>query len=125
MSTEGLPPVLTVEEAAALLRLKRSTAYELVRRGQIPSFRVGRFIRVPRDALLRMVEQAGRKDESCADGVAGRKDRLCGDGAVGRKDESSAGDAASRAQGRGGGRYAPGPGGSPRGPLREGGSWRR
>lgn len=52
----GLPAFLTVEEAAALLRLKRSTAYELARRGQLPCFRVGRFIRVPRDALLRMAE---------------------------------------------------------------------
>lgn len=51
-------PFLTVEEAAALLRLKRSTAYELARRGQLPCFRVGRFIRVPRDALLRMAERA-------------------------------------------------------------------
>lgn len=64
MMGEDLPPILTVEEAAALLRLKRSTAYELVRRGQIPSFRVGRFIRVPRDALLRMAEQAGHKVEA-------------------------------------------------------------
>ena len=61
MTGDDLPRFLTVEEAAALLRLKRSTAYELVRQGQIPAFRIGRFIRVPRDALLRMAEQAGQK----------------------------------------------------------------
>ncbi|MFZ5769771.1 MAG: helix-turn-helix domain-containing protein [Bacillota bacterium] len=52
MAPEELPQFLTVEEAARLLRLKRSTAYELVRRGFIPSIRLGRFIRVPRDRLL-------------------------------------------------------------------------
>jgi excisionase family DNA binding protein len=57
----SLPLFLTVEEAAAVLRLKRSTAYELVRRGEIPHFRLGYFIRVPRDALLRMAEGAGQK----------------------------------------------------------------
>lgn len=61
MAGDDLPRFLTVEEAAALLRLKRSTAYELVRQGQIPAFRVGRFIRVPRDALLGMAERAGQK----------------------------------------------------------------
>jgi len=58
---EHMPPILTVEEAAAFLRIKRSTAYELIRQGQIPSFRVGRFIRIPRDALLRVAEGAGQK----------------------------------------------------------------
>lgn len=52
MAGEDLPVFLTVEEAAHLLRLKRSTAYELVRRGEIPAVRLGRFIRVPREALL-------------------------------------------------------------------------
>lgn len=68
MNAEHMPPILTVEEAAALLRLKRSTACELVRQRQIPSFRVGRFIRVPRDALLRMTERAGQKVQA-ADGA--------------------------------------------------------
>ena len=54
MLGEDLPVFLTVKEAALLLRLKRSTAYELVRRGEIPAIRLGRFIRVPREALLSM-----------------------------------------------------------------------
>jgi len=64
-----LPLFLTVEEAAAVLRLKRSTAYELVRRGEIPHFRLGHFIRVPRDALLRMAAGAGREKEPMAGGA--------------------------------------------------------
>lgn len=49
-----MPVFLTVEEAARLLRLRRSHAYELVRRGVIPSVRLGRFIRVPSEQLLRL-----------------------------------------------------------------------
>ena len=50
--TESLPLVLTVEEAAAALRIGRSAAYEAVRTGSIPAVRIGRLIRIPRGALL-------------------------------------------------------------------------
>jgi excisionase family DNA binding protein len=50
-----LPPVLTVEEAAKVLRISRGSAYESVRAGGIPSIRIGRTIRVPRQALLSML----------------------------------------------------------------------
>lgn len=43
--------LLTVPEAAKLLRIGRNLAYELVSRGEIPSIRLGRLIRVPRAAL--------------------------------------------------------------------------
>lgn len=43
--------VYTVEEVAKLLRIGRSAAYEAVRRGQIPSVRLGRRLRVPSKAL--------------------------------------------------------------------------
>lgn len=55
MTTESkLPTYLTVEEAAVILRISRSSAYDRVRDGTIPSIRLGRFIRVPRDKLLNM-----------------------------------------------------------------------
>ncbi|WP_051276272.1 helix-turn-helix domain-containing protein [Desulfovirgula thermocuniculi] len=54
-----LPEFLTVGEVAALLRLGRSTAYELIRRGEIPSFRVGRHIRIPRRELERLAAGKG------------------------------------------------------------------
>jgi excisionase family DNA binding protein len=41
---------LTVEEAAALLGISRAFAYEAVRRGEIPSIRIGRRVLVPRVA---------------------------------------------------------------------------
>ena len=51
MSAAELLHVLTVEEAARLLRVGRSAAYEAVRAGEIPTIRIGRSIRVPRVAL--------------------------------------------------------------------------
>ncbi|GAB6274764.1 MAG: hypothetical protein STSR0004_16290 [Peptococcaceae bacterium] len=51
-----LPLVLTVQEAANVLRLKRSTAYELVRQRVIPSFKVGRHIRIARNELEKLIK---------------------------------------------------------------------
>ena len=52
-------PVMTVEEAAVVLRLSRGTAYEAVRRGDIPTIRIGRRLLVPRARLMAMLEAAG------------------------------------------------------------------
>ena len=43
---------LTVEETASLLGVGRSAAYEAVRRGDLPSRRLGRRLIVPVPALL-------------------------------------------------------------------------
>lgn len=51
---EALPAFLTVEEVAYILRLSRTTAYEYVRQGIIPSVRLGRFIRVPKAKIAEM-----------------------------------------------------------------------
>jgi excisionase family DNA binding protein len=49
-------PVLTVSEAASILRLSRAFTYELVARGVLPSVRFGRRIMVPRAAIQRVLE---------------------------------------------------------------------
>lgn len=61
-SFDDLPLVMTVQEAASVLRLKRSTAYELVRQGALPSFKIGRHIRVSRAELEKLIagKTAGR-----------------------------------------------------------------
>lgn len=51
--------VYTVEEAATLLGISRSFAYEAVQRGDVPSMRIGRRILVPKAALERFLESAG------------------------------------------------------------------
>ena len=53
-----LPPVLTVEEVARLLRISRGAAYQAARRGELPGVRrVGRTLRVSRDAVLTWLGQ--------------------------------------------------------------------
>jgi excisionase family DNA binding protein len=51
------PMLLTVEEAARLLRIGRTTTYELVMRGRIQSVKVGRRRLVVRQGLNRYVAE--------------------------------------------------------------------
>jgi len=51
---------LSVNEVAHLLGLSRGATYEAVRTGQIPSIRIGRRIIIPRIALTKLLEGAGR-----------------------------------------------------------------
>jgi excisionase family DNA binding protein len=48
--------VVSVEEARQLLGLSRGLMYDAVRRGEIPSVKVGRRILIPRAALQKMLE---------------------------------------------------------------------
>lgn len=45
------PFLLTVPEAARLLRVSRAFAYELIARGEIPVVRLGRRVLIPRQQL--------------------------------------------------------------------------
>ena len=47
--------VLTIEEAAHLLKIGRSCAYEAARRGELPTIRMGRRLLVPRVALDKLL----------------------------------------------------------------------
>ena len=47
-----LPMTLRVEELMPILGIGRNTAYELIRSGQIRSIRIGRQIRIARDAVV-------------------------------------------------------------------------
>ena len=51
---------LTVTEAAAVLGIGRSAAYEAVRARQIPSLRIGRRVLVPVSALQALLEGRDR-----------------------------------------------------------------
>lgn len=52
VSYSELPLTLHVEDLMPVLDIGRNTAYELVRSGQIRSIRVGRQIRISKEALL-------------------------------------------------------------------------
>jgi excisionase family DNA binding protein len=61
------PAVITVDEAAALLRVDRKSIYESIRRGELPGVvRVGRAIRISRTALLQWLSGQGRVSRSGA-----------------------------------------------------------
>ena len=51
-SFDDLPLTLRVEDLMPVLDIGRNTAYELVRSGQIRSIRIGRQLRIPRDAVV-------------------------------------------------------------------------
>ena len=55
-SIDELPLVLRVEDLMTILDIGRNKAYELVRSGQIRSIKVGRQIRVPRDAVVEFLQ---------------------------------------------------------------------
>ena len=59
-SFDDLPLVLRVEDLMPILGIGRNAAYELIRCGQIRSVRVGRQIRVPKEAVAEFL--AGHKE---------------------------------------------------------------
>jgi excisionase family DNA binding protein len=82
MNLADLPPVLTVEEFAAAMRLGRGTAYDFVRRGGVRHVRCGRSIRIPRSAVLELLGElletlepglSGLKGSSDENGVSGKR----------------------------------------------------
>ena len=48
-------PTLTVDEAAALLKMSRAGAYNAIRDGNIPNIKIGRLIRVPTASLRKLL----------------------------------------------------------------------
>jgi len=57
LENPSLSPSLTVtvEEAAGILGISRTFAYEAVRRGELPAIRIGRRLVIPRAALARLL----------------------------------------------------------------------
>jgi excisionase family DNA binding protein len=53
--------VYEVPEAGEMLGLTRNASYEAAKRGDIPTIRIGRLLRVPRAAFHQMLERAGAK----------------------------------------------------------------
>ena len=53
-----LPEVLTAREAAAILRVGRNQLYQAVARGELGAVRIGRSIRIPKQALLDLLASA-------------------------------------------------------------------
>ena len=58
----------SIPEAAKFLGIGRNAAYEAVRKGQIPTIRIGRRLLVPKAALQRMLEIGNTHNGSLAAG---------------------------------------------------------
>lgn len=56
-SYDDLPLVLSVPQVAEILEIGRNTAYDLVRCGEIRSIRIGRQIKIPKDALIELLQK--------------------------------------------------------------------
>ena len=59
LSSPEKPRTYTVEQAAGILGISRSTAYECVRLGTLPSLRFRRRIVIPASSIERLLEGAG------------------------------------------------------------------
>jgi excisionase family DNA binding protein len=53
--------VYTIVEVGELLGLTRNAAYDAAKRGDFPTIRIGKLIRVPKAALHAMIDGAGAK----------------------------------------------------------------
>ena len=54
--TLGDDLVLTVDETRVLLKIGRTATYEAIRKGEIPSIRIGRRLLVPMARLKKMLD---------------------------------------------------------------------
>ncbi len=52
--------LLTAQEAAELLKVKKATVYEMVKRGQIPAVKIGKQVRINREELERLLRPEGQ-----------------------------------------------------------------
>ena len=59
----SMDDVLTLEELAAYLKVSETTAYSLVRNGEIPGRKVGREWRFLRERVVNWLMQAGTEDD--------------------------------------------------------------
>ena len=59
-SYDELPLTLRVEDLTSILDIGRNTAYELVRCKKIRSIRIGKQLRIPKDALVEYLSSENR-----------------------------------------------------------------
>lgn len=57
MVLEQYPDILTVEEFCEVLGIGANTAYQILKDGTIPAFRIGRRWKIPREAVKQYISQ--------------------------------------------------------------------
>ena len=58
--------LLTAQEAAELLKVKKATVYEMVKRGEIPAVKIGKQVRIDRNDLKKVLQPAAVKEKQAA-----------------------------------------------------------
>ena len=57
MASQNNTQIMTVEEVAAYLKLSKITVYKLVKKGQLPGFRVGNSWRFRKDKIMEIMSK--------------------------------------------------------------------
>jgi len=70
--------LLTAQEAADLLKVKKATVYEMVKRGEIPAVKIGKQVRIDREDLNRLIQPPRTGDTHGTTGRNGSGVVLCG-----------------------------------------------
>ena len=63
LTPDQFPLVFRVEDLMPILNIGRNSAYALVRSGAIRSVRIGRQLRIPRDALVEFLNGSSKAGE--------------------------------------------------------------
>ena len=58
VSLDELPDFCSLEEFSEVFRVSRSTAYRMAARGEIPCLRIGRRVIVPKEHLMRWIDES-------------------------------------------------------------------
>ena len=56
-----IPRLLTPDEAAAVLGVRRKTIYQMSHERRLDTVKIGRTLRIPADAIERMIRRGTRK----------------------------------------------------------------
>jgi len=54
---EQYDALLSVQELRDILNVGRNSAYELLKQGKIPAFRIGKNWKIPKDAVIHYISQ--------------------------------------------------------------------
>lgn len=54
-----LPDVLTAQEVADFLQISKEHVYAMIRREEIPFFKLGRLVRIPKQDFIKWIDDGG------------------------------------------------------------------
>ena len=58
MTREKLPEVMEVKDIQQFLKISRNTAYDLIKRKEFPTLKIGRLLRIRKESFLEWFDNA-------------------------------------------------------------------